>query len=45
MPPLLLGLWREQLPEGREQLQLDFTSKKSAARLVPLFGDETGFGR
>jgi hypothetical protein len=37
MPPLLLTLWRELHPKGHEQVQLDFTSKKPAAKLVPLF--------
>ena len=45
MPPLLLELWREQHRTGHEQVQLDFTSKKPAAKLVPLFGDERGPGR
>ena len=36
MPPLLLELWREQHPNGHEQVQLNFTSKKPAAKLVPL---------
>ena len=40
MPPLLLELWREQHPNGHEQVQLDFTVRKPAAKLVPLFGDE-----
>lgn len=40
MPPLLLKLWREQHPEGHEQVQLNFALKKPAAKLVPLFGDE-----
>ncbi|WP_263385949.1 hypothetical protein [Granulicella arctica] len=40
MPPLLLELWREQHPKGHEQKQLDFSSKKPAAKLVPLFRDE-----
>jgi hypothetical protein len=40
MPPLLLELWREQHPKGHEQKQLDFSSKKPAAKLVPLFGDK-----
>lgn len=39
-PRLLLELWREQHPKGHEQVQLDFTSKKPAAKLVSLFGDE-----
>ncbi len=30
----------EQHPKGHEQAQLDFTSKKPAAKLVPLFGEE-----
>jgi len=38
MPPLLLELWREQHPKGHEQVQFDFTLKKPAAKLVPLFG-------
>ena len=40
MPPLLLALWREQHPKGHEQGQLDFTSKRPAAQLIPLFGEE-----
>jgi hypothetical protein len=36
MPPLLLALWREQHPKGHEQVQLDFSSKKPAAKRVPL---------
>ncbi len=40
MLPLLLELWREQHPKGHEQKQLDFSLKKSAAKLVPLFGSE-----
>ncbi len=40
MPPLLLALWREQHPKGHEQVQLDFTSKKPVAKLVPLFEEE-----
>ena len=30
MPPLLLELWREEHPEGHEQVQLDFTSDPNA---------------
>jgi len=41
MPPFLLKLWREQHPNGHEQGQLDFSSKEPAARLVPLFEEET----
>ncbi len=40
MPPLLLELWREQHPKGHEQVQLDFSSKKHLATLMPLFRDE-----
>jgi len=39
MPPLLLELWREQHPGGHEQKQLDFSSEKPAAKLIPLFRD------
>ena len=42
MPPLLLELWREQHPKGHEQVQLDFTSRKAAARPIRLFHDEGG---
>ena len=45
MPPLLLELWREQHPKGHEQVQLDSTSKKPAAKLVPLFCDEKDSSR
>ena len=45
MPALLLELWREQHPRGHEQMQLDFTMKKPAAKLVPLFKDEQEIGR
>ena len=40
MPPLLLKLWREQHPKGHEQVQLDFSLKKPAAKVVPLFREE-----
>ena len=40
-PPLLRTLWREQHPKGHEQVQIDFTSKKPDAKLVPLFGVTT----
>ena len=39
MPPLLLELWREQHPEGHEQVLLDFTSKSRKPKLVSLFED------
>jgi hypothetical protein len=34
MPPLLLKLWREQHPEGHEQVQLDFTSRKPIPQIA-----------
>jgi hypothetical protein len=37
MPPLLLQLWREQNPRGHEQVQLDFTTKKTPVKLVRVF--------
>ncbi len=40
MPPLLLKLWREQHPKGHEQVQLDFSSKRPAAKAVPLLREE-----
>lgn len=40
MPPLLLELWREQHPEGHEQVQLDFSTRKTPARRVPLFPEQ-----
>lgn len=40
VPPLLLELWREQHPKGHEQVQLDFTSRRPAAKLILLFGEE-----
>ena len=40
MPALLLELWREQHPDGHEQVQLDFRSRKPAPEPVPLFADE-----
>ncbi len=39
MPPLLLQLWREQHPEGHEQVGLDFASQAKSAQAVPLFDD------
>lgn len=45
MPSLLLESWREQHPEGYEQVLLEFTSTKPAAKLVPLFGDERELSR
>ena len=40
MHPLLLALWREQHPEGHEQVQLDFTVERPAASLIPLFKED-----
>jgi len=40
IPPLLLELWREQHPQGREQIALEFDKRGSAARAVPLFPDK-----
>ena len=40
MPPLLLVLWREQHPEGHEQVMIDFTTKGKLALPVPLFSEE-----
>ncbi len=37
MPALLLELWREQHPEGHEQIALDFRTKPNLAVAVPLF--------
>jgi hypothetical protein len=42
MPPLLLVLWREQHPEGHEQVMIDFTTKGKPALPVPLFPTEVG---
>lgn len=39
MPPLLLKLWREQNPDGQEQIALDFTCQQPAGKRVPLFAD------
>ena len=37
MPPLLLQLWREQHPNGHEQVQLDFSIRRAAAQPTRLF--------
>lgn len=39
-PPLLRVLWREQHPKGHEQTLLNFSVKKTPAKLVPLFAEE-----
>jgi len=44
MPPLLLELWREQHPDGHEQVQLDFTSKQPTAKPVRFFREERKTG-
>lgn len=40
MPPLLLQLWREQHPRGHEQVQLNFTISRPAARPIRLFKND-----
>jgi hypothetical protein len=37
MPPLLLQLWREQHPDGYEQVMIDFTVREMPAEPVALF--------
>lgn len=37
MSPLGLKLWREQHPNGHEQIMLNFTERKNQAEVVPLF--------
>jgi hypothetical protein len=39
MTPLLLVLWREQHPEGQEQIMLAFNAPEPAAQAVPLAPD------
>ena len=39
MPPLLLELWREQHPNGQEQIALNFGAQGPAARKVRLFDE------
>lgn len=36
MTPLLLELWREQHPEGHEQIMLAFNASGPAAQAIPL---------
>lgn len=38
-PPFLLLLWREQHPEGQEQIALDFSLRQPVGKRVPLFSD------
>jgi len=40
MPSILLELWREQHPHGHEQVQLDFSNKKPAAKPTQLFRED-----
>ena len=40
-PPLLRTLWREQHPKAHEQTALNFSSRKAAAKRVPLFPETT----
>jgi hypothetical protein len=40
MPPLLLELWREQHPNGLEQVMIDFAGKGGPALPIPLFPEE-----
>ena len=40
MPPLLLLLWREQHPDGHEQVMIDFTVREIPAEPVALFPEE-----
>jgi hypothetical protein len=40
IPPLLLTLWREQHPEGHEQVMIDFTVREMLAEPLPLFSEE-----
>ena len=42
MPPLLLLLWREQHPDGHEQVMIDFTVLEKPAEPVALFPEENG---
>jgi hypothetical protein len=39
MTPLLLELWREQHPEGHEQVMLAFDARGPATQAVPLAFD------
>ncbi len=39
MPPLLLKLWREQNPDGQEQIALDFSRPQLIGKKMPLFLD------
>jgi hypothetical protein len=41
MTPLLLELWREQHPEGQEQVMLAFNARGPATQGVPLAFDDS----
>jgi hypothetical protein len=41
MNSLLLELWREQHPDGQEQIMLAFSARESAAQTVPLAPDDS----
>jgi hypothetical protein len=41
MPSLLLLLWREQHPDGHEQVMIDFTMREMPAEPLGLFPEET----
>jgi hypothetical protein len=40
MPPLLLQLWREQHPDGHEQVMIDFTVREMLAEPLALFPEK-----
>jgi hypothetical protein len=40
MNPLLLELWREQHPDGQEQITLAFDTREPATQAVPLAFDD-----
>jgi hypothetical protein len=40
MTPLLLVLWREQHPEGQEQIMLGFDMREPAAEAIRLFKEK-----
>lgn len=42
MNPLLLELWREKHPDGREQLWMDYDQRGPVAKAAPLFDEEVG---
>ena len=38
-PPFLLLLWREQRPDGQEQIAFDFDERQPVGKRVSLFSD------